>query len=85
MIIYDIRNKGKLNYADNQAIIFTGVGKNVALIIGVIIGLFGTKGHLIAMYPALILIFQIISLMIYLQMSEFVEKCWRDGIGSTKH
>jgi len=66
----------KLCYEDNQAIVFTTVSKNVALTIGLLVTVFGESGHIMAMYPAIISIFQIIFLMTYLYFSEHVKKWW---------
>ena len=59
----------KLDYEDNQAIVFTTVSKNVALTIGLLATVFGKSGHSMAMYPAIISIFQIIFLVTYLHFS----------------
>ena len=66
----------KLDYEHNQSIVFTTVSKNVALTIGLLVTVFGKRGHTMAMYPAIISIFQIIFLMTYLYLSEHVKKWW---------
>ncbi|MCD6403308.1 MAG: arsenic resistance protein [Candidatus Aenigmarchaeota archaeon] len=62
----------KLDYENNQAIVFTTVSKNVALTIGLLATVFGKSGHGMAMYPAIISIFQIIFLVTYLHFSDKV-------------
>ncbi len=66
----------KINYEDNQAIVFTTVSKNVALTIGLLVTVFGKRGHIMAMYPTIVSVFQIIFLMTYLHYSELVRKWW---------
>jgi len=66
----------KLRYEDNQAIVFTTVSKNVALTIGLLATTFGKSGHAMAMYPAIISIFQIIFLMTYLHFSDDIKRWW---------
>lgn len=66
----------KLDYGNNQAVVFTTVSKNVALTIGLLATVFGEKGHAMAMYPAIISIFQIIFLMTYLHFSERLKQRW---------
>lgn len=69
----------ELKYEDNQAIIFTTVSKNVALTIGLLVIIFRKSGHAMAMYPAIISIFQIIFLMNYLHFSEQIKKWWTNN------
>ncbi len=66
----------RLRYEDNQAIVFTTVSKNVALTIGLLVTTFGKSGHAMAMYPAIVSIFQIIFLMTYLHFSEHIKRWW---------
>jgi len=66
----------RLDYKDNQAIVFTTVSKNVALTIGLLATVFKSGGRIMAMYPAIISLFQIIFLMTYLRFSEHIEKWW---------
>jgi len=66
----------KLDYEDNQAIVFTTVSKNVALTIGLLVTAFGKSGNIMAMYPAIISIFQIIFLITYLHLSEYIKEWW---------
>jgi len=66
----------KLDYSHNQSIVFTTVSKNVALTIGLLATIFGKEGHTMAMYPAIISIFQIVFLMVYLHFSEQVRQWW---------
>ena len=66
----------KLDYEDNQSIVFTTVSKNVALTIGLLATAFGTDGKTMAMYPAIISIFQIIFLMSYLHFSKQLKRWW---------
>ncbi len=66
-----------ISYEDNQAIFFTTIGKNVALTIGLLTTAFGPLGHKMAMYPAIISIFQIIFLMSYLHFSEKIAIWWK--------
>ena len=69
----------KLDYENTQAIVFTTVSKNVALTIGLLVTIFGKSGHIMAIYPAIISIFQIIFLMTYLHFSEKVKEWWTRG------
>ncbi|MEQ9714514.1 MAG: arsenic resistance protein [Candidatus Asgardarchaeia archaeon] len=64
----------KLDYAHTQAVVFTTVSKNVALTIGLLATVFGESGYAMAMYPAIISIFQIIFLMTYLNFSEQIKR-----------
>ncbi len=59
----------KLDYKDFQAIVFTTVSKNVALTIALLSTLFKEQGHLMATYPAIVSILQIIFLVTYLHFS----------------
>ncbi len=74
-VLISNKHLAKLSYEDNQAIVFTTVSKNVALTIGLLTA-FGKSGHTMAMYPALVSIFQMIFLMTYLHFSEKVRKWW---------
>ncbi len=65
-----------LGYEDHQAIVFTTVSKNIALTIGLLATVFGKNAHELAMYPAIISIFQIIFLMSYLHFSEHIRRWW---------
>ena len=65
-----------LNYEDNQAIVFTTASKNIALTIGLLVTLFGKSSHVMAMYPAIISLFQVVFLMNYLRFSERVNEWW---------
>ncbi|AAD36248.1 bile acid:sodium symporter [Thermotoga maritima MSB8] len=64
----------RLSYEDHQAVVFTTVSKNVALTIGLLATSFAS-GQL-AMYPAIVSLFQIIFLMSYLHLSERIQKWW---------
>lgn len=66
----------KLDYEHNQAIVFTTVSKNVALTIGLLVTAFGNSGPVIAMYPAIISLFQIVFLMTYLHFNERIKAWW---------
>ena len=68
-----------ISYGDNQAIVFTGLCKDVVLTIGLLTTAFGSLGHKMAMYPAIISVFQIIFLMSYLHLSERLSKWWGTG------
>ncbi len=70
----------KLSYEDNQAVVFTTVSKNVSLTIGILAMVFCSKGNAtMAMYPAIVSIFQIIFLMLYLHLSRKVKEWWVKG------
>ncbi|MCD6127838.1 MAG: arsenic resistance protein [Methanomicrobia archaeon] len=62
----------KLEYGKHQAIVFTTVGKNVALTIAILIAVFGKDGQYMAMAPAIMSLFQAPFLMIYLKLSHHV-------------
>ena len=66
----------KLSYEDNQSVVFTSVSKNVALTIGFLASM-GREGRVMATYPAIVSLFQIVFLMTYLHFSDVVEKWWK--------
>ncbi len=64
----------KLEYGHHQAVIFTSVSKNVALTIAILIAIFGRVGQYMAIFPAIMSLFQAPFLMIYLKSSHHVKK-----------
>ncbi len=75
------RHVAKISYADNQSIVFTSVSKNVALTIGLLASL-GKEGQIMAAYPAIISLFQIVFLMSYLHLSNVIERHWVQASGT---
>ncbi|MHA1648207.1 MAG: arsenic resistance protein [Promethearchaeota archaeon] len=69
-------NKTILNmeYGHHQSVVFTSIGKNVALTIAILIAVFGADGQYMAIAPAIVALFQAPILMIYLKMSKKIEK-----------
>ena len=66
----------KLDYHDHQAVVFTSVGKNVALTIALVSVVFGSEGILLAVYPAVMSLFQLLFLISYLHLRDHLEKWW---------
>ena len=58
-----------LEYGHHQAVVFTSVSKNVALTIAILVSVFGKEGQYLAVFPAIMSLFQAPFLMIYLKFS----------------
>jgi len=71
-----ILNKKILNfeYGQHQAVIFTSVSKNIALTIAILVSVFGKEGQYLAVFPAIMSLFQAPFLMIYLKSSNKVKR-----------
>ena len=63
-----------LEYGHHQAVIFTAVSKNIALTIAILVSAFGSEGQYLAVFPAIMSLFQAPFLMIYLKLSNKVKQ-----------
>ncbi len=61
-------------YGHHQAVVFTTVSKNVALTIAVLVSAFGKEGQYMAVFPAIMSIFQTLFLVSYLKLSNNVKR-----------
>ena len=61
-------------YGHHQSVVFTSVSKNVALTIAILISLFGKEGQYMAVFPAIMSLFQAPFLMIYLKFSKRIKR-----------
>lgn len=61
-------------YGHHQAVVFTSVSKNVALTIAILVSAFGKEGQYLAVFPAIMSLFQAPFLMIYLRFSNKIRK-----------
>jgi len=68
------KNILKFEYGHHQSIVFTSIGKNVALSIAILVSVFGKDGQYMAIAPAIMSLIQAPVLMFYLKLSEPVEK-----------
>ena len=59
----------KMKYEEFQAVVFTTVSKNVALTMALLAFLFGKHGYIMAIYPAIISLIQLVFLITYLHFS----------------
>jgi len=59
----------KFEYGHHQAVVFTSVSKNIALTIAILVSVFGDDGEYMAIFPAIMALFQAPFLMIYLKFS----------------
>ncbi|NIA18355.1 MAG: arsenic resistance protein [Actinobacteria bacterium] len=64
----------KLDYGHHQSVVFTSVSKNIALTIAILIAVFGKAGQYMAIFPAIMSLFQAPFLMIYLKSSHHVKR-----------
>lgn len=62
-----------MEYRHNQAVVFTSVGKNVALTIAILVAIFGKDGQYMAIAPAMFSIIQAPFLMLYLKFSDKIK------------
>ncbi len=62
-------------YGHHQAVVFTSVSKNIALTIAILVSVFGKEGEYMAVFPAIMSLFQAPFLMIYLKLSGKI-KLW---------
>lgn len=67
-----------LPYGQHQAVVFTSIGKNVALTIAILVSVFGQQGQYMAIAPAIVSIFQAPFLMLYLKYSDKVKEIFRE-------
>lgn len=64
----------KMEYGLHQSVVFTSIGKNVAMTIAILIAEFGTNGEYMAIAPAIFALFQAPIFMTYLKLSPKIEK-----------
>ena len=64
----------KFEYGHHQSVVFTSVSKNIALTIAVLVSVFGKVGQYMAVFPAIMALFQAPLLMIYLKFSRKIKK-----------
>ena len=64
----------KFEYGHHQSIVFTSVSKNIALTIAILVAVFGKEGQYMAIFPAIMSLFQAPFLMIYLKMAHRVKR-----------
>jgi len=69
LVIYLNKYILKIDYGQHQSIVFTTVSKNIALTIAILISVFGANGQYMAVFPAIMVLFQAPFLMIYLKTS----------------
>ncbi len=62
-------------YGHHQAVVFTSVSKNIALTIAILVSVFGKEGQYLAVFPAIMSLFQAPFLMVYLKFSPKI-KLW---------
>ena len=70
----------RLEYGHHQAVIFTSVSKNIALTIAILISAFGKEGQYLAVFPAIMSLFQAPFLMTYLKFSKKIKKWFKKEI-----
>ncbi|MCD6576310.1 MAG: arsenic resistance protein [Nanoarchaeota archaeon] len=61
-------------YGHHQAVVFTSVSKNVALTIAILVSVFGKEGQYLAVFPAIMSLFQAPFLMVYLKLSNKIRR-----------
>lgn len=61
-------------YGHHQAVVFTTVSKNVALTIAILVAVFGKQGQYMAVFPAIMSLFQAPFLMAYLKLSRRIRR-----------
>ncbi len=64
----------KFEYGHHQSVVFTAVSKNIALTIAILVSVFGENGQYLAVFPAMMSLFQAPFLMIYLKFSKRVKQ-----------
>lgn len=67
-------------YGHHQAVVFTSVSKNIALTIAILISAFGKEGQYLAIFPAIMSLFQAPFLMTYLKFSKKIRKWFEKEI-----
>ncbi len=63
-----------IEYGHHQAIVFTSVSKNIALTIAILVSVFGKEGQYLAVFPAIMSLFQAPFLMAYLKLSNKIKR-----------
>jgi len=64
----------KFEYGHHQSVVFTTVSKNIALTIAILVSVFGKEGQYMAVFPAIVVLFQAPLLMVYLKFSKKIKK-----------
>lgn len=62
-----------LEYGHHQAVVFTTASKNIALTIAILVSVFGKTGQFMAVYPAIMAVFQAPVLIMYLRYSDKIK------------
>jgi len=65
-------------YGQHQSVVFTSVSKNIALTIAILVSVFGKDGQYLAVFPAIMALFQAPLLMIYLKFSKKIKRWFRE-------
>ncbi len=65
-------------YGHHQSVVFTSVSKNIALTIAILVSVFGKEGQYLAVFPAIMSLFQAPFLMIYLKFSNRIKRWFGD-------
>jgi len=65
-------------YGHHQSVVFTSVSKNIALTIAILVSVFGKEGQYMAVFPAIMTLFQAPLLMIYLKFSPAIKRWLND-------
>ncbi len=61
-------------YGHHQSVVFTSVSKNIALTIAILVSVFGRDGQYLAVFPAIMSLFQAPFLMLYLKFSSKIKR-----------
>ncbi len=61
-------------YGHHQSVVFTSVSKNIALTIAILVSVFGKEGQYLAVFPAIMSLFQAPFLMMYLKLSNKIRR-----------
>ena len=72
------RNLFKIEYGQHQSIVFTSVSKNIALTIAILVSVFGKEGQYLAVFPAIMSLFQAPFSMFYLKYSNKIKRWFRE-------
>ncbi len=72
--VYVNKNILKLEYGQHQSVVFTSTSKNIALTIAILISVFGAEGQYMAVFPAIMILFQAPFLIIYLKFSHRIKR-----------
>jgi len=64
----------KLEYGHHQSVVFTSISKNIALTIAILVSVFWKQWEYLAVFPAIMSLFQAPFLMIYLKFSKKIQK-----------